>query len=151
MILFLDIDGVLHPIFPREDRTDAENQHLSYLPHFATVLRDFPAVRLVIASDWRTRHTLDELRDLFGDLGSRLIGATPVLEKDGLDWTGHRQREAMAYLEAEGLADVRWIALDDDVENYLPGAPLILCADGFQDTEEAALRAALEFKNDPLP
>jgi hypothetical protein len=147
MILFLDIDGVLHPFFPREDRIDAENQHLSYLPHFETVLRDFPAVRLVIASDWRKRHTLDELRHLLGDLGSRLIGATPVLEKIGLDWTGHRQREAMAWLEAEGLADVRWIALDDDAENYLPDAPLILCADGFRDEEESALRAALEFKN----
>lgn len=76
MILFLDIDGVLHPFFPREDRTDAENQHLSYLPHFATVLRNFQSVRLVIASDWRKRHTLDELRDLFGDLGSRRATAS---------------------------------------------------------------------------
>lgn len=32
---------------------------------------------------------------------------------------------------------------DDDAENYLHDAPLILCADGFRDAEEAALRAAL--------
>lgn len=146
MILFLDIDGVLHPFFPREDLPDAENQHFSYLPRFAMLLRDYPSVRLVISSDWRKHHTLGELRDLFGDLGSRLIGTTPALEKSGLDWTGHRQREAMAYLEAEGLAGVRWIALDDDAKNYLPDAPLILCADGFRDEEETALRAALEIK-----
>ena len=144
MILFLDFDGVLHPFFPREDLPDAENQHLSYLPRFAAVLQDFPTVRLVIASDWRKRHTLDELRSLFGDLGSRIVGTTPVLEKIGLDWTGCRQREVLAYLEAEKLDGMRWIALDDDAENYLPDAPLILCADGFRDAEEAALRAALE-------
>ena len=31
MILFLDFDGVLHPFFPRNDRSDAENQFFSYL------------------------------------------------------------------------------------------------------------------------
>jgi hypothetical protein len=143
-ILFLDFDGVLHPFFPRADLSDAENQHLSYAPRFATLLRDYPAVRVVIASDWRKHHTLDELRALLGaELGQRVIGETPVLDRSGSDWTGHRQREAMAFLQAEGLIGVRWIALDDDPENYLPGAPLILCADGFRTEEETSLREFL--------
>lgn len=145
MILFLDFDGVLHPFFPRADLPDAENQHLSYVPRFAAVLRDYPAVRLVIASDWRKRHTLDELRALLGaELGPRVIGTTPVLDKVGMDWIGHRQREAMAFLQAEGLADVCWIALDDDPDHYLPEAPLILCNDGFRDEEEILLREFLK-------
>lgn len=145
MILFLDIDGVLHPFFPREDLSDAENQHLSYLPRLTAVLRDYPAVRLVIASDWRKRYSLDELRALLGaELGTRVIGTTPILDKVGMDWIGHRQREAMAFLQAEGLADVRWIALDDDPDHYLPEAPLILCNDGFRDEEEAMLREFLK-------
>lgn len=144
-VLFLDFDGVLHPFFPRADLPDAENQHLSYVPRFAAVLRDHPAVRVVIASDWRKHHTLDELRSLLGpELGQRVIGTTPVLDKVGMDWTGHRQREAMAFLQAEDLIGVRWIALDDDPENYLPEAPLILCVDGFRDEEETLLRDLLK-------
>lgn len=42
MILFLDIDGVLHPFFPRADLPDEENQHFSYLPRLESVIRGFP-------------------------------------------------------------------------------------------------------------
>ena len=45
MILFLDFDGVLHPVFPRKDRTDEENQLFSCLPRLEGVLRDFPGMR----------------------------------------------------------------------------------------------------------
>lgn len=144
MILFLDIDGVLHPVFPREDLPDEENQLLSYLPRLESVLREYSFLQIVVASDWRRRVAFDELKNIFAeDLRGRLIGITPTLEKMGDGWIGHRQREALQYLETQNLADEMWIALDDDPDNWLPDAPLVLCNDGFRATEEAILRNLL--------
>lgn len=56
MILFLDFDGVLHPFFPRADRSDEENQLFAYLPRLEGVLRDFPEWQIVISSSWREHH-----------------------------------------------------------------------------------------------
>jgi hypothetical protein len=65
VIVFLDFDGVLHPFFPRRELADQENQLLSFLPRFESVIRAFPFARIVIASDWRKRHSLAELREFF--------------------------------------------------------------------------------------
>lgn len=60
MILFLDFDGVLHPFFPRSDRTDEENQLFEYLSRLEKVLRDYPICRIVIS------------RSTFGVLATRI-------------------------------------------------------------------------------
>lgn len=57
MILFLDFDGVLHPVnqvdlFSREE-------------HLARVLRDFPHVEIVISSAWRQDYTLKNIQTFF--------------------------------------------------------------------------------------
>lgn len=49
----LDFDGVLHPFFPRPDRSDEENQLFSYLPRLEAVLQEFGDWQIVIASSWR--------------------------------------------------------------------------------------------------
>lgn len=145
MILFLDFDGVLHPFYRRSDLPDDENLPLAYLPRFESVLRDFPEVRVVVSSDWRHHHTLDELRLFFSpELRSQIIGVTPRLDKGAGDWTGYRQREALAYLNSIGEPSSPWIAIDDDALNWLPDARLVLCNDGFRELEEQALRALIE-------
>ena len=58
-ILFLDIDGVLHPDPPQPD------QRLRSLPRLVAILRDFPQVDVVISSLWREKLSLDQLRELF--------------------------------------------------------------------------------------
>jgi hypothetical protein len=51
--------------------------------------------------------------------------------------------EILDFLNKNGLATERWIALDDDPEIYTPECKnLILCVDGFRDTEEELLRKA---------
>ncbi|WP_374416067.1 HAD domain-containing protein, partial [Ectopseudomonas oleovorans] len=59
MILFLDIDGVLHPDPPQPD------QRLRSLPRLVAILRDFPHVEVVISSLWREHLTLNQLREIF--------------------------------------------------------------------------------------
>jgi hypothetical protein len=43
MILFLTFDGVLHPM-------KRENRSLVHVPRFEVVMRDYPAVDIVISS-----------------------------------------------------------------------------------------------------
>ncbi|MDF6623942.1 HAD domain-containing protein, partial [Escherichia coli] len=70
-VLMLDIDGVLHP---------GQSGTLIYLPLLETWLRAHPDVDVVISSNWRETHTLDELRNFFSiELRERVIGCTPVL------------------------------------------------------------------------
>lgn len=148
MLLFLDFDGVMHPLFPRADRTDEENLLFSYLPRLEAVLREFPAVKIVIASDWRKRHSLAELRRMFSeDLRFRIVGVIGIDDADRE--LGNRQRLVERYLAEHGLADAAWLAIDDDVGNYLAGESLVLCDDGFREEEERALRAALSGR--PIP
>ena len=76
MILFLDIDGVLHPDPPQPD------QRLRSLPRLVEILRDHPQVEVVISSLWREKLSLDQLRDLFpADLRERIIDVTPIAER----------------------------------------------------------------------
>jgi hypothetical protein len=145
VILFLDFDGVMHPFFPRADRSDDENRYLSYLPRLEAVLRDHSEVRIVVASDWRLRHSFDELRAFFSpDISARVIGTTEPVRPEHRSEPGQRQRQVEAYLRVNNLVGLPWVALDDDVENYLPGASVVICDDGFRDAEDAALRALLK-------
>lgn len=147
MILFLDFDGVLHPFFPRRDRSDAENQLFSYLPRLEGVLRDFPEWRVVIASSWRENRPWANVIQAFSpDIVDRIIGATPVIKVKEPPYPRHpRHSEVLAYLDANDLQGVRWIALDDDPRLYPPNCPnLLLCDDGFREIEEVALRTILQ-------
>lgn len=138
MILFLDFDGVLHPFLAR-----ASSEAFCYLPRVEKVLREFPAVRIVIASTQREHTPLALLVQRFSpDIAARIIGTTPVLAiRDTGDVAGSRYREIQAYLSAGGSGP--WLALDDDASLFPPGcAELILCDDGFCETEERALCAA---------
>ena len=56
MILFLDFDGVLHPLHdnvPTPENHDnvptPADQLFCYLPRFEAVMRDFPMVKIVIS------------------------------------------------------------------------------------------------------
>lgn len=71
MILFLDFDGVLHP-FHRPLGT------FVLLSYFEDVLRDFPAVNIVISSTWREEYSLPQLQKFFSeDIARRIIDVTP--------------------------------------------------------------------------
>jgi len=119
MLLFLDLDGVLHP-------------HIGYrpellmcrLPILEDVLRASPSVEVVISSTWRMTRTLDELKSLFSlDIGPRIIGKTPNwrdIHEDMTYGTFQREAEIRAWLHAAGRAWESWIALDDQPSLYRP-------------------------------
>lgn len=141
-IIFLDFDGVLHPL----DCEGARAEHFCYLRNLEAVLRDYPHAQLVVCSEWRKGTDWPAILALFSaDIRVRVIGATPVLPIERPDEArGLRQREALAFLGERGLSTARWIAMDDMPDNWEPDEPrLIVCDDGFCEREERLLRRAL--------
>src|ERR1039457_666017 len=107
MILFLDFDGVLHPVFPKRELPDEENQLFSYLPRLENVLRDYSELRIVIVSSWREIRPWENVIKAFSpDVASRIIGATPVLKTKEPPYPKHpRHDEVLAYLRTNDLIE----------------------------------------------
>lgn len=116
-VLFLDIDGVLHP----EQHGGAT---LTALPLLWHILHARPNTQVVISSPWRETRSLAELRALLTvgggeDLAERIIDVTPVIPKDPKEHYRHREIECLAWLAANesrwpvAQRPVPWLALDD--------------------------------------
>lgn len=128
MILFLDIDGVLH-----EDPATAERAFCRRHLLWEFLLRA-PAVSVVISSDWRLRHSLDELADLIlagcdnPSLRERFVGVTPFLPAQKCEYRG-REAECLLWLKNAGKEDELWIALDDVHGNFGYGLANVVIVD----------------------
>lgn len=110
MLLFIDIDGVMHPVGTHPAG------RLSCKPRFEQWAAGHPAVRLVIASSWRRLYPLDVLKGLFSaEIGVRVIGVTPRLYGDP---TQRRYREILAWLAKNNCAHEAWFALDDSSTDF---------------------------------
>jgi len=106
MILFLDFDGVLHPVGRYRDHD------FSRLPLLEVWLRENAHVEVVISSSWRDTLNIEQLREFFShDLRSRIISKCPSVpsEPEPEFW---RHAEIMAWVDANGYKG-QWIALDD--------------------------------------
>lgn len=115
MRIYLDFDGVLHPI-------PTKAGPLEFIHLFEGVLREFPHVEVVISSSWRKDFDFETLQGFFAeDVSRQVIGITPDL---GLR---RRVHEIKAHLKESGYHGP-FIVLDDAAgefpKNY---PPLILC------------------------
>jgi hypothetical protein len=147
MIIFLDIDGVLHPETKGEPTPAIDV--FCHLPRFEAVMREFPMVQIVISSTWRYQFTLDQLRARFSpDIAARIIAATPQTEHiDGKYLPARRENEILDWLAAAERNDEPWIALDDAAWQFQQHRDrLVECVwyVGLDDRTEKQLRAALE-------
>jgi hypothetical protein len=112
MILFLDFDGVLHPL-------DADaGQLFCCAPHLWEILRRHPELEVVFSTAWRGAHPLDELRRRVTsggaeDLAHRFIGVTPTLPETAAGDYKHRRLECEAWLAANAMEGRGWVAIDD--------------------------------------
>lgn len=145
MILFLDFDGVLHPI-PSHDK-----QFFSCLPRLEALLREFPKVQIVISSMWRADGVENLLRYFSEDIRPRIIGGTPWSEVPAYAPDSEfilgvvRHSEILAWIAENNYAGP-WVALDDSWREFPAGCEeLIVCPEetGFGDNQERALRARL--------
>jgi hypothetical protein len=134
-VLFLDFDGVCHP----GPDVQASWTHWCWLPILARTLAQHEDVRIVVHSTWRLDHSVDELRELLGTLGPRVIDATPV---------GGRLESIERWLEDHAEVSSYRILDDDEREFFYPlPAELIVCdtARGISDPDaRRELQAWLE-------
>lgn len=150
VLLFLDFDGVLHHFFPMTGFSDEENQKFYYLPAFEQAIRDLPVpVEIVIASTYRHKYDIDQLRQFFSpDIARKIVGVTPNadearkllgIEEDenGDNGPGTRQVEVEGWLKRARREGQPWVAIDDFPTLYR-NAAVVHCQDKF-DAHEAAL------------
>ena len=113
MILFLDFDGVLHPMPGKALSVFCRLELLE------VALARHPHVKIMVSSSWRETYPQDVLHDMLGDLGPRFIGVTPLLKAS-------RHCEILAAMEA--YPGIPYIILDDDALLFKTGCPqLLLC------------------------
>jgi len=134
VFIFLDIDGVCHPL-PSHGR-HFRNENMAALERAILGL----PVQIVITSTWRESKTLDEIKSYLGDLGQYVLDVTPVI--NNLIDTGIRHDEVELYWEKLGVDYVPWIAVDDMADYYRDDSPLILTDGlvGFTDEDGLRLR-----------
>ncbi|QKL60741.1 hypothetical protein HI808_03220 [Ralstonia solanacearum] len=106
--LFTDFDGVLHPAdaaaFDGAGRLVADPRLFTWLPVLADILAPYPAVRIVVSSDWRRWLDDDNLRRVLGPLAPRFAGVVET-------WGASRADEILEEVRRRRLT--QWLALDD--------------------------------------
>lgn len=112
MILFLDFDGVLHPI---RCVGCLDEPLFSRAPALWEILRACPHVKVVFSTTWRVSYPLCELVKFTTqsggeDLAHRFVGTTPDLENEG--HYGRRDLEIQSWLNDHGHTGP-WLAIDD--------------------------------------
>lgn len=132
MILFLDLDGVLHGLngapFTRRE-------------HLWQILRSVPSVGVVFTNSWRQWASPADLtgRATAGggeDLASRFLGTTPILRDVQ---KAHRQAEILAWLESQDRRHNFWLALDDEPTLFERNCPnLYVCKVSGLDAADVA-------------
>jgi len=148
-LLFLDVDGVLHPVGADYSFS---SRFFSHLPRLEALLREFDSVDVVISSDWRRAESIEQLQRYFSaDIQHRIIGATPQIDPS-VGVSNRRQLEIQAWLDGNGRSDAEWVALDDWASNFEVGfARLVLTdparafdQDSFQELRSHFLRFAVD-------
>ena len=129
-VVFVDIDGVLHSYPPHSCL-----QRMCWVPHIAALVLPHSDVRVVIHSSWRYDYSVELLQALLGELGSRLLGVTPL---------GPRFESIVAFVSrSDAISDYRIV---DDMPDEFPRDPappeLILC-DGRTGVSAPRVRTAL--------
>ena len=147
-ILFLDFDGVLHPV--GEPALD-EDFHLIgnaglfvWRPILEALLAPHPAVRIIVSSDWRRLFDDETLMRLLGPLGNRFVG---VVESQGPCRAG----EILTEVGRRNIA--HWLALDDHPSVVAAQADdhRFIACDAAGGLSEVAVQRALSEQLSALP
>lgn len=138
-ILFIDFDGVLHPL----DGFGRQVDFFCWVPHLHKLLERYEDVRIVVHSSWRYDHTDEELRGLLGPLGERFIGSVPRLR---------REHAIQTVLQANKMLLASYLVLDDDAREFSDGSLNVLLCDpklGISDVRVQAPLAAWLVRTSP--
>ncbi|WP_245982875.1 HAD domain-containing protein [Trinickia fusca] len=127
-ILFLDIDGVLHrgnSYVAGHHIVSSSPGHIElfeYLPVLDDALNSYPAVQIVLASDWAYRFGVDYACSQLPSpsLRARVIGGTyQGCEFDEQLWPMlSRGAQILDYVRRQGRERLEWLAIDDRSDGF---------------------------------
>ncbi len=111
-ILFLDLDGVLHPV-------GGGVVPLEYAPILEAALEPYPAVHIVLSSSWVEVFGFDDTRAMLPPaLQKRVVGSTyDPAYKHQQWWLTASRYEAIAHY-VERYCVKSWLAIDDDDDGW---------------------------------
>lgn len=118
-ILFLDIDGVLVTTVTRNKRNNKWDVPMFDLKAVAVLnfIIQETGAEIILSSDWRNNHTLQELREIFAYnfVLKGPIGFTPSSKTyTGSNLEGGRADEIEFWLKLHAWKnDIKWVAIDD--------------------------------------
>ena len=108
-ILFLDFDGVLHPL-------NSEKANLFCKVHYLEKALEGASCKIVITSNWRLTYSTQKMRELLPrKIGKLVIGAPDVV--NGINHK--RFIEIENYLSAHiNSSSIDWRAIDDSPQDF---------------------------------
>lgn len=127
-VVFLDFDGVLHPLV----EAGSPVIHFIWLPLLLDILEGHEDVHIVVQSTWQYIHTDHELREF---LGPRFFAATGK---------GPRQESIERYLHANHHLITSHIILDDAQDEFSPIPWNFVVCDSALGVSEPAVQAKLK-------
>lgn len=131
-ILFLDFDGVLHPLMRREP-------DFCRLPLLWKILRACPEVQVVFSTSWREIYAAEKMVGFVTsgggeDLTDRILGSTPRTPRarstDIVGISPIRHVECLRWLDENGQQHRTWLAIDDIPEIFPPDSPTLYVVNG---------------------
>jgi len=136
-VLFLDIDGVLHPELP------TAKPQFCYLRNFHQTLRRVDPLAnmpVVISSDWKLHHPLMDLKMRFPpDLAQQIVGVTP--DHFGFPH-GNRESEINTWMN-QHAATGDWLAIDDRPRWFQAGCMNLFVVAGVKEGGSGGLDSAV--------
>jgi len=118
ILIFLDFDGVTHPVSANNKyfRPDCIQSIYSAINLYN--------VKIVITSTWRLDMAFDQMVEHLGTLGPYVVDCTPEINEPFIRHV--RQLEVEKYLSEKNLHHVPWIAIDDNAAFYRDDAPVLI-------------------------
>lgn len=126
-LVFLDFDGVLHPL-----EAEVEGR-FCWLPVLAELLSTHPDVRIVVHSTWRYEYTDQELRGFLGPLGPRFVGSAP---------RAPREQAIETVLQANKSVRAH-LVLDDDRREFSVSRVNLVLLDSQRGLSDELVQAAI--------
>lgn len=104
-ILFVDFDGVLHPL--------NSGKTFTCTPWLWQILECVPDLSVVVSSSWREHQSMERMVALMTQFGGehlahRIIGKTPQIANT------ERGKECQQWLRENAMESVKWAVIDDD-------------------------------------